>query len=75
MVATRHASPKSEAAAESTRSKCSGVTALSASSTGGGVAISNGSVYVDVSYRFRKFLDTGKPINVSGFYAGVGVGF
>jgi opacity protein-like surface antigen len=42
---------------------------------GGGVAISNGSIYVDVGYRFRKFLDTGEPINVSGIYAGVGVGF
>lgn len=42
---------------------------------GGGVAISNGSIYVDVGYRFRKFLDTGEPVNVSGIYAGVGVGF
>jgi len=42
---------------------------------GGGVSFSNGPVYVDVGYRFRKFLDTGAPINVSGVYAGVGVGF
>jgi len=42
---------------------------------GGGVAISNGPFYADISYRFRKFLDTNEPINVSGFYAGVGVGF
>jgi opacity protein-like surface antigen len=42
---------------------------------GGGVSISNGPVYVDVGYRFRKFLQTGAPINVSGVYAGVGVGF
>jgi hypothetical protein len=42
---------------------------------GGGLAVSNGRVYVDVSYRFRKFLQTGEPINVSGLYAGVGVGF
>jgi opacity protein-like surface antigen len=42
---------------------------------GGGVSISNGPVYVDVGYRFRKFLQTGAPINVSGVYAGIGVGF
>ena len=42
---------------------------------GGGVAISNGSLYADVGYRFRKFLDTGEPVNVSGIYAGIGVGF
>jgi len=42
---------------------------------GGGVAISNGTVYADISYRFRKVLDTGEPINVSGIYAGIGVGF
>lgn len=42
---------------------------------GGGVSISNGTVYADISYRFRKFLDTGEPVNVSGLYAGVGVGF
>jgi opacity protein-like surface antigen len=42
---------------------------------GGGVAASNGRVYVDISYRFRKFLQTGEPINVSGLYAGAGVGF
>ena len=42
---------------------------------GGGVAVSNGAIYVDVGYRFRKFLDTGEPINVSGIYAGIGVGF
>ena len=42
---------------------------------GGGIAISNGTFYADISYRFRKFLDTGEPINVSGLYAGVGVGF
>lgn len=42
---------------------------------GGGVAISNGTFYADISYRFRKFLDTGEPVNVSGVYAGVGVGF
>ncbi len=42
---------------------------------GGGVSISNGAIYVDISYRFRKFLETGEPVNVSGIYAGVGVGF
>ena len=42
---------------------------------GGGVSASNGRVYVDISYRFRKFLQTGEPINVSGLYAGAGVGF
>jgi opacity protein-like surface antigen len=42
---------------------------------GGGIAISKASLHVDVSYRFRKFLDTGEPVNVSGIYAGVGVGF
>ena len=42
---------------------------------GGGISFSNGTLYGDVSYRFRKFLDTGEPINVSGIYAGVGVGF
>jgi len=42
---------------------------------GGGIAISNGTVYADISYRFRKFLDTGEPVNVSGIYAGIGVGF
>lgn len=42
---------------------------------GGGVAISRGRLYADISYRFRKFLQTGEPINVSGLYAGLGVGF
>src|SRR5690606_20793430 len=42
---------------------------------GGGVAISNGAVFADIGYRFRKFLDTGEPINVSGIYLGAGVGF
>jgi hypothetical protein len=42
---------------------------------GGGIAISKASLHVDLSYRFRKFLDTGEPVNVSGIYAGVGVGF
>lgn len=42
---------------------------------GGGVAFSNGRLYADISYRFRKFLQTGEPINMSGVYAGVGVGF
>lgn len=42
---------------------------------GGGISFSNGTVYGDVSYRFRKFLDTAEPINVSGIYAGVGIGF
>ena len=42
---------------------------------GGGMSASNGRVYVDISYRFRKFLQTGEPINVSGVYAGAGVGF
>ena len=42
---------------------------------GGGVAISNGTIYADISYRFRKFLETSEPINVSGIYAGLGVGF
>jgi opacity protein-like surface antigen len=42
---------------------------------GGGVMFANGSSYADISYRFRKALDTGEPVNVSGIYAGVGVGF
>lgn len=42
---------------------------------GGGLAISNGTVVADVSYRFRKPLNTGEPFNISGIYAGIGVGF
>jgi opacity protein-like surface antigen len=42
---------------------------------GGGMSASTGRVYVDISYRFRKFLQTSEPINVSGLYAGAGVGF
>lgn len=42
---------------------------------GGGVMLANGGSYADISYRFRKALDTGEPVNVSGIYAGVGVGF
>ncbi|HEX7086419.1 MAG TPA: hypothetical protein VF198_08655 [Vicinamibacterales bacterium] len=42
---------------------------------GGGIAISNGAVFADIGYRFRKFLDTNEPINVSGIYLGAGVGF
>ena len=42
---------------------------------GGGMQASNGTLFVDISYRFRKFLQTGTPINVSGIYAGAGVGF
>jgi opacity protein-like surface antigen len=42
---------------------------------GGGVQASHGPLFIDVSYRFRKFLETGSPINVSGLYAGAGVGF
>ena len=42
---------------------------------GGGFEASHGPLFVDVSYRFRKFLQTGSPINVSGLYAGAGVGF
>jgi hypothetical protein len=42
---------------------------------GGGVAVSSGRMYMDIGYRFRKFLQTGEPINMSGLYAGVGVGF
>jgi hypothetical protein len=42
---------------------------------GGGVSMSSGRMYMDIGYRFRKFLQTGEPINMSGLYAGVGVGF
>ena len=42
---------------------------------GGGLSIASGAVYADIGYRFRKFLETGAPINVSGVYAGIGVGF
>lgn len=42
---------------------------------GAGISISKASFHVDLSYRFRKFLDTGEPVNVSGLYAGAGVGF
>lgn len=42
---------------------------------GGGIAASTGPLYIDIGYRFRKFLDTGEPVNVSGVYAGAGVGF
>jgi opacity protein-like surface antigen len=42
---------------------------------GAGIAVSRGSVYVDIGYRFRKFLQTGEPINMSGLYTGFGVGF
>jgi hypothetical protein len=42
---------------------------------GGGVMFAKGSSYADVSYRFRKAVDTGEAVNVSGVYAGVGVGF
>lgn len=42
---------------------------------GGGIALSRGPVYVDIGYRFRKFLQTNQSINMSGLYAGVGVGF
>jgi hypothetical protein len=42
---------------------------------GGGMQVSKGSLFVDIGYRFRKFLQTGTGINVSGVYAGAGVGF
>ena len=42
---------------------------------GGGVSVSSGRMYMDIGYRFRKFLQTDEPINMSGLYAGVGVGF
>jgi opacity protein-like surface antigen len=42
---------------------------------GGGVSVSNGRMYMDIGYRFRKFLETGEPINMSGVYVGAGVGF
>lgn len=42
---------------------------------GGGVSAASGRLYVDIGYRFRKFLQTGVPINMSGVYAGAGVGF
>lgn len=42
---------------------------------GGGIAAAMGRAYVDIGYRFRKFLDTGEPINMSGVYAGIGLGF
>ncbi len=42
---------------------------------GAGFSAANGPMYIDVSYRFRKFLDTGEPINMSGLYIGAGVGF
>jgi len=42
---------------------------------GGGMQASKGPLFVDISYRFRKFLQTGTGINVSGIYAGAGVGF
>jgi len=42
---------------------------------GGGFQASHGALFVDVSYRFRKFLQTDVGINVSGLYAGAGVGF
>ena len=42
---------------------------------GGGFQASSGPLFVDVSYRFRKFLGTNVGVNVSGLYAGAGVGF
>lgn len=42
---------------------------------GGGIAASTGPMYIDIGYRFRKFVDTGEPVNVSGVYAGAGLGF
>jgi hypothetical protein len=42
---------------------------------GGGITVPAGQAFVDVGYRFRKFLNTGEPINMSGVYAGVGIGF
>jgi hypothetical protein len=42
---------------------------------GGGVAISAGRAWIDLSYRFRKFLDVGEPVNISGVYAGAGISF
>jgi hypothetical protein len=42
---------------------------------GAGFSAANGPMYIDVSYRFRKFLDTGESINMSGLYIGAGVGF
>ncbi len=42
---------------------------------GGGFQASHRALFVDVSYRFRKFLQTDIGINVSGLYAGAGVGF
>jgi hypothetical protein len=42
---------------------------------GGGVSVSSGRIYVDIGYRFCKFLQTGEPINTSWLYVGVGVGF
>ena len=42
---------------------------------GGGFQVAKGPLFVDVSYRFRKFLGSDIGINVSGLYAGAGVGF
>ena len=42
---------------------------------GGGIVFSIGRAYIDVSYRFRKFLDVGEPFNVSGVYGGAGISF
>jgi hypothetical protein len=42
---------------------------------GGGLGIAVGRGYIDASYRFRKFVDVGEPINMSGVYVGGGVSF
>jgi hypothetical protein len=42
---------------------------------GGGLGIAVGRGDIDLSYRFRKFLETGEPVNVSGVYVGGGVSF
>jgi hypothetical protein len=42
---------------------------------GGGLGIAVGRGYIDASYRFRKFVDVGEAINISGVYVGGGVSF
>lgn len=45
------------------------------SEVGGGLGIAIGRGDIDLSYRFRKFLETGEPVNVSGVYVAGGVSF